>query len=163
MAVKSQVFSVYFCWEPTEGHSRFFLFVCHSPQIMVMRLLKSGNWHNLHEKINIAKDACLKAAHWNQKVRGMKQGGKRLKGNRPGLTCVQLLCVCVCVCTCACVYSILFEDLSFKNWVQLSFHGRECTFGSLWMQIWGKRKIRKCDYSIPGLQYPKDWLTVRFD
>ena len=106
MAVKSQVFSVYFCWEPTEGHSRFF-FVCHSPQIMVMRLLKSGNWHNWHEKMNIVKGACLKAAHWNQKARGMKQGGKRLKGNGPGLTCVQLLCVCVCAHVLVCIASSL--------------------------------------------------------
>ena len=65
--------------------------------------------------MNIAKDACPKAALGNQKARDVKQGGKRLKGNGPGLTCIQLLPMCMCVCTCVCVYSILFEDLRFKN------------------------------------------------
>ena len=51
--------------------------------------------------MNIAKDACLKAALGNQKARDVKQGGKRLKGNGPGLTCIQLLPMCMCVCVCA--------------------------------------------------------------
>ena len=53
--------------------------------------------------MNIAKDACPKAALGNQKARDVKQGGKRLKGNGPGLTCIQLLPMCMCVCTCVCV------------------------------------------------------------
>ena len=149
MAAKSQGFSVCFCWEPTGRTQQISFVVCHSPQIMVMSLLKSGNWHNWHESTNIAKDACLKAAHGNQKARDIKQEGKRLKGNGPGLTCIQLLRVCVCVCVCVRAHMRVCAASSLKisdlKTGQLSFCGRECTFGSLWMQIWGKRNIRKRD------------------
>ena len=151
MAAKSQGFSVCFCWEPTGRTQQISFVVCHSPQIMVMSLLKSGNWHNWHERTNIAKDACLKAAHGNQKARDIKQEGKRLKGNGPGLTCIQLLrvCVCVCVCVCAhaCVCSILFEDLRFKNRpVEL-----------LWkrMHIW-----KPMNANLGQEKYQKAWLLV---